>query len=259
MFKEEDQQKYELMLVLPPALGEKNQQEFIENVKKIINTEEGKIFFEDLWGLRNLAYQIKGEKSGFYLILYFELSKNRLAKVQKELEIFPNLLRFLLLKIPALYEFIPILQTEGKEQKRIEDSVKRRQQKEEEKKRPLLKTKKAPVLETVEKTTAEIEVKESSQSKMKPAITKTKVQKIEKKSEEKSEQAVGTTQIPQPQHQTVHGESPLSGEQEVEQPSEQPITVKEEQPLAPEAPSAKNKDDEILKKIDDIIADLDNL
>ena len=69
--------KYELMYILRPELdadGVKNEN---ANLQKILVDNGGKVLDVNEWGLRDLAYKIKKETKGYYVVLKFEVSDNK--------------------------------------------------------------------------------------------------------------------------------------------------------------------------------------
>ena len=69
--------KYELMYILRPELdadGVKNEN---ANLQKILVDDGGKVLDVNEWGLRDLAYEIKKETKGYYVVLKFEVSDNK--------------------------------------------------------------------------------------------------------------------------------------------------------------------------------------
>ncbi len=86
---------YQLVVVLKTSLSEANRKKFLETIKgwlgdaKIVKTEE--------WGEKVLAYEIKHEKSGFYLNFVLESAKLP-ADLEKKLTLNEDVLRHLLLR-----------------------------------------------------------------------------------------------------------------------------------------------------------------
>jgi len=87
---------YQLVLVLKTSLSEANRKKFVEMVKGWLGTT--KISKEEEWGDKTLAYEIKHEKSGFYLNFVLESAKLP-ADLEKKLFASENVLRHLVIKI----------------------------------------------------------------------------------------------------------------------------------------------------------------
>ena len=87
---------YQLVLVLKTSLTEANRKKFIETVKGWLGST--KIAKEEEWGEKTLAYDIKHEKTGFYLNYLLE-SDSLPADLEKKLFANENVLRHLVLKV----------------------------------------------------------------------------------------------------------------------------------------------------------------
>ncbi len=66
--------QYELILIIQPDLDEEINAGVIERVKSMITESGGEIIKTDLWGSRQLAYEIQDFREGFYV--YMEVSLN---------------------------------------------------------------------------------------------------------------------------------------------------------------------------------------
>lgn len=96
--------KYELLLVLSPQVSEENRGKELDEVRKYIASHKGEITFEDVHGMRKLAYRIRQQSQGFYAVLNFTVTPEALAELQKGLNINQAVLRYLLLTLPDKYE-----------------------------------------------------------------------------------------------------------------------------------------------------------
>ena len=89
--------KYELMYILKPELDEAGVKAENANLQKILTDHGAKIVDVAEWGLRDLAYEIKKSKKGYYVVVTFE---NQEQKAIDEFERLTrnnaNVLRFLL-------------------------------------------------------------------------------------------------------------------------------------------------------------------
>ncbi|MCK4968410.1 MAG: 30S ribosomal protein S6 [Candidatus Aenigmarchaeota archaeon] len=87
---------YELLCLLPEDLTEEELKPIIEELKKQITDLEGKIEIEENLGKQKLAYPIKHNSYGYYLLFRFSLDKQSLAKLNKQLKLITKLLRYLI-------------------------------------------------------------------------------------------------------------------------------------------------------------------
>ncbi len=91
--------KYEMMVIIDPELKEEEIKNNIEKLKEIINKDEkGKIESIDEWGKRELAYEIKHKREGYYVIYYFESEPEILEDLKKELRLNKSFLRGLIVR-----------------------------------------------------------------------------------------------------------------------------------------------------------------
>ena len=83
---------YEIMFIVRPTLGEDEVKKVVKSFSKIITDNGSKVIDEQSMGQRELAYEIKDFKSGYYFVFEIE-SKNdkairefdRLALINKDI------------------------------------------------------------------------------------------------------------------------------------------------------------------------------
>ncbi len=121
--------KYEMMLMLFPDLGESKTTETLEEVKSLITSEGGELLNEDVWGIRDLAYRIKKQDHGFYVVLNFTLESKKVKELEAHLNIIQSLMRYLIIKLPENYELRSLEDFEKQHQERKKE---REEQKEKE-------------------------------------------------------------------------------------------------------------------------------
>ena len=61
---------------------------------------------KDHWGLRGLAYPIKKQTEGHFLVAYYDLAPTKLKEIDRQLRILPNVLRHMFVKPPKGYEVV---------------------------------------------------------------------------------------------------------------------------------------------------------
>ncbi|MFW2330748.1 MAG: 30S ribosomal protein S6 [Nitrospinota bacterium] len=75
--------KYESVLILSYDLDDDKITKFINSFMKIIEPNGGSILLEDRWGKKRLAYPIKKQKSGYYILLKFEAAPADISEIEK--------------------------------------------------------------------------------------------------------------------------------------------------------------------------------
>ena len=78
--------KYELMVIIDPALEDDKKEAAIENVKSII-AEAGEVSDTDVWGLRKLAYPIQKKTEGYYVVMQFTAEPDLPKELDRRLRI----------------------------------------------------------------------------------------------------------------------------------------------------------------------------
>ncbi len=78
--------KYELMVIIDPALEDDKKEAAVENVKNII-AEAGEVSATDVWGLRKLAYPIQKKTEGYYVVMQFTAEPELPKELDRRLRI----------------------------------------------------------------------------------------------------------------------------------------------------------------------------
>lgn len=89
--------EYELSVLFHPDL-EMNIDPALDKVKKLIETNKGKIIKEESDGKKRLAYQIKGQDFAIYHYFVVELPNVAPLKISNVLNITDEVLRYLLVR-----------------------------------------------------------------------------------------------------------------------------------------------------------------
>jgi len=59
--------RYETFVIIDPDITQEQREPVLERVRELITQYEGFLVFEDVWGDRKLAYEIKKKARGFYI------------------------------------------------------------------------------------------------------------------------------------------------------------------------------------------------
>ena len=92
--------KYELVVVLSPALGEEGYASVIALIKAKIETAATIEAMETI-GVRRMAYEIKDQKDGYYLQFNFTSEPNFPKEIERILKITEGVLRYLVIRVDA--------------------------------------------------------------------------------------------------------------------------------------------------------------
>ncbi len=89
--------KYETMVILNPALEDDAIARLGERIRDIIS-KKGEIVSVDEWGRREMAYEIKGNREGFYLVIQFNAPPEVPGDLYNEFRMNPDILRGIIVK-----------------------------------------------------------------------------------------------------------------------------------------------------------------
>ena len=81
---------YEIMFIVKPTLGENEVKEVVKNFTNILTSNGAKVNETKDMGQRELAYEIKDNKSGFYYVLQVEANDDKGIKEFDRLALISN-------------------------------------------------------------------------------------------------------------------------------------------------------------------------
>ena len=93
--------KYELALVLTPALEEEAKVAEMAKVQDLIARFGGTIEKIDDWGKKRLAYEIQKKNEGFFSFISFDAEGTVPAEIESRVRIMENVLRYLIVRKEA--------------------------------------------------------------------------------------------------------------------------------------------------------------
>ena len=91
---------YEIMFIVRPTVGEDDLKKVTESFKNVITTNGGKVTEVTEMGQKELAYEIKNFKSGYYFVFQVEANNDKATKEFDRLALISNdIIRHLITKI----------------------------------------------------------------------------------------------------------------------------------------------------------------
>ena len=90
---------YEHTIIAKQDLSETQTKKLVSKYSEIINKNQGKILKTEEWGLKNLSYEIKKNKKGFYFHFKLEGVGETIEKLEKTENIDDMVLRFLTIRV----------------------------------------------------------------------------------------------------------------------------------------------------------------
>jgi small subunit ribosomal protein S6 len=87
--------RYETLFILRQDLGEAPTKDIIKRFEGIISSGGGDIIETEEWGMRELAYNIRGERRGYYVRLDYASDPPTMNEVERNLKLQDSVLRYL--------------------------------------------------------------------------------------------------------------------------------------------------------------------
>lgn len=90
--------KYELTFIIRPDVNEETQNATVEQVKKWLEDEGNEVQRIDHWGRRRLAYSIRDQREGHYVLFDVAIKPETIGEVERNLKLSDEILRYLLVR-----------------------------------------------------------------------------------------------------------------------------------------------------------------
>jgi len=84
---------YEVLFIIPNKFTDDEAKNVAEKIEKILTDSGAGITLREYWGKKRLAYEIKHNVFGYYGLFEFDLEGIYLAKINKNLRLFTDVLR----------------------------------------------------------------------------------------------------------------------------------------------------------------------
>lgn len=89
--------KYESVIIINPNLEEEAIKALIEKISNLINTD-GKVSSVEEVGKKKIAYEIKKNKEGFYVVFKFEANPELITELERVYRITDEVIKFIVVK-----------------------------------------------------------------------------------------------------------------------------------------------------------------
>ncbi|MCI8352463.1 MAG: 30S ribosomal protein S6 [Clostridia bacterium] len=89
--------KYESVIIISPVVEEEGIKNLINKFSDLINTE-GKVESVDELGKRKLAYEVKKNKEGYYVVFNFEAKPTLIAELERNYRITDEVIKFIVVR-----------------------------------------------------------------------------------------------------------------------------------------------------------------
>lgn len=105
---------YETVLIARNDVSQAQVETLIENITSLLGEHGGSVRKREFWGLRTLAYRIKKNRKGHYVLLGIEAPVDAMREMDRQLSLNEDVLRVLTLRVDEIDDTpSPILSRKG--------------------------------------------------------------------------------------------------------------------------------------------------
>ncbi len=91
--------KYESVLIARQDLGTSQVSSLIDSLKDVVSKQGGEVVRVDNWGLKNLAYRIKKNRKGHYVLLNIQAPATAVAEYERVMRVNEDIIRYMTVKV----------------------------------------------------------------------------------------------------------------------------------------------------------------
>ncbi len=95
---------YESVFIARQDISSMELEKIIDKYIKLIEDDGGKLINKENWGLRNLAYKIKNNRKGNYVLMNIESKGTTIKELERVFRIDEDIIRFLNIKVKSFSE-----------------------------------------------------------------------------------------------------------------------------------------------------------
>jgi small subunit ribosomal protein S6 len=102
---------YECVYIARQELTVAQTEQLSKDLIKIISSNDGEIKNQEYWGLRNLAYKIRKNRKGHYIMFHIDSPSSTIIELERNMRLNEDILRYLTIKIESLPEGPSVMMT----------------------------------------------------------------------------------------------------------------------------------------------------
>ncbi len=95
---------YESVFIARQDISAPQVEALTENFVKAIEDTGGKVAKQEYWGLKNLAYRIKKNRKGHYVLFNIDAPSGSIAEMERQMRLHEDILRYLSIRVDELEE-----------------------------------------------------------------------------------------------------------------------------------------------------------
>lgn len=95
---------YESVLIARQDLGASQVNSIVEDLSNVVKKEGGEVVRVDNWGLKNLAYRIKKNRKGHYVLMNITAPADAIAEFERVMRFNEDIIRYMTVKVDEFSE-----------------------------------------------------------------------------------------------------------------------------------------------------------
>ncbi len=94
--------KYETVFIIDPSIESEDIEKVIEDTQNLISGSGGTVIRVDKWGKKRLAYEVKGNRDGYYVLVNFEAEPQFIQRLGRYYGLTEEIIKYMTLKAEEL-------------------------------------------------------------------------------------------------------------------------------------------------------------
>jgi small subunit ribosomal protein S6 len=90
---------YENIIIMNAAISDEEAEAAVTKIKDLVTGQGGEVLKVDVWGRRKLAYEIKKQKKGLYVLLIYKTPAATVKKLEDFYKVFDVVLKYMVVKL----------------------------------------------------------------------------------------------------------------------------------------------------------------
>ena len=90
---------YESMIILNAAISDEEADAAVTRIKDLITGQGGEVLKVDVWGRRKLSYEIKKQKKGLYVLLFYKAPSSTIRKLEELFKVFDTVVKYIIFRL----------------------------------------------------------------------------------------------------------------------------------------------------------------
>ena len=102
---------YECVYIARQELTVAQTEQLSKDLIKLVSSNDGELKNQEYWGLRNLAYKIRKNRKGHYIMFHIDSPSSTIIELERNMRLNEDILRYLTIKIESLPEGPSVMMT----------------------------------------------------------------------------------------------------------------------------------------------------